>query len=59
MFNGGFAMKVKFVIFARKVDGSEFECFRWCRDAKSGIERAKTDAKKFGVTVVDVWAVPV
>ena len=28
-------MEVKFVIFARKADGSEFECFRWTRDAAS------------------------
>jgi hypothetical protein len=59
MFNGGFAMKVKFVIFARKVDGSEFECFRWCRDARSGIDRALIEAKQNGIEVSLIWAVPV
>lgn len=50
-------MKVKFVIFARKVDGSEIECFRWCRDAKSGIARAFIEAEQFGVDIVEAWAV--
>lgn len=52
-------MEVKFVIFARKADGSEFECFRWTRDAASGIARAFSDAEKFGIEVIDVWAVEV
>lgn len=52
-------MEVKFVIFARKADGSEFECFRWTRDAASGIARAKSDAAEFGIKVTDVWAVEV
>jgi len=50
-------MQVIFVIFARKADGSEFECFHWCRDAQSGIARAFADAKRFGVEIVDAWAV--
>jgi hypothetical protein len=49
-------MEVKFIIKARKVDGSEFECFRWCRDAESGIARAFADAKRFNVDIVDAWA---
>lgn len=49
-------MEVRFVIFARKADGSEFECFRWTRDAQSGIERAFADAKRFGIHVIEVWA---
>lgn len=49
-------MQVTFVIFARKDDGSEFECFRWCRDAQSGIDRAFIDAKRFGIDIVEAWA---
>jgi len=49
-------MEVRFVIKARKVSGEVFECFHWTRDAVSGIERAKRDAIKFGVDVIDVWA---
>ena len=50
-------MEVKFIIFARKASGEVFECFRWCRDAESGIARAYTDAKRFGVNIVEAWAV--
>ncbi len=49
-------MEVRFVIKARKVSGEVFECFRWTRDAVSGVERAKRDAVKFGVEIADVWA---
>lgn len=52
-------MEVKFVIFARKSNGEVFECFRWCRDANSGIARAFSDAKKFGIEIVEAWAVEV
>ena len=52
-------MEVKFTIFARKSNGEVFECFHWCRDAASGIARAKSDAVKFGIKVTDVWAVEV
>lgn len=52
-------MKVTFVIFARKANGSEFECFRWCRDEQSGIARAFTDAKRFGIEITEAWAVKV
>jgi len=52
-------MEVKFVIFARKVDGEVFECFRWCRDAQSGVDRAFADAKRFGVEITEAWAVEV
>jgi hypothetical protein len=37
----------RFRIFATAKDGAEFFCFSWCRDAASGIERAKADAIKF------------
>jgi len=49
-------MEVRFVIKARKVSGEVFECFRWTRDAVSGVERAKRDAVKFGIEVIEVWA---
>ena len=52
-------MEVKFVIFARKSNGEIFECFRWCRDAASGIARAFSDAEKFGIEIVEAWAVEV
>lgn len=52
----GFKMEVKFIIKARKIDGSEFECFRWCRDVESGIARGYSEAKRFGVDVTKVWA---
>lgn len=42
-------------IFARKSDGTEFFCFTWTRDEKSGIARAFSDAKKFGVDIVSAW----
>lgn len=50
-------MEVKFIIFARKVNGEVFECFRWCRDAESGVRRAFVDARKFGVDIAEAWAV--
>lgn len=49
-------MEVRFVIKARKASGEVFECFRWTRDAASGIERAKADAKAFGIECVEFWA---
>ncbi len=52
-------MEVKFVIWARKADGTEFECFRWTRDEESGIMRAWRESADFGVALVEVWAVPV
>lgn len=52
-------MEVTFIIKARKTDGSEFECFRWCRDAESGIARGYSDAEKFNVELTEVWAVAV
>lgn len=52
-------MEVKFVIWARREDGSEFECFAWCRDEASGIARAWSEAPKFDESLTHVWAVPV
>lgn len=51
-------MEVKFVIWARTVYGTEFECFRWTRDEASGIIRAYADAKLFNIDLAHVWAVP-
>ena len=48
-----------FKIFARKTDGTVFECFTWTRGKDAGIARAFSDAKRFGVDIVDAWAVPV
>lgn len=52
-------LKVRFVIFARRADNGEvFEAFRWCGSEEMGIRRARLDAKRFGVPVSEVWAVP-
>lgn len=52
-------MEPKFVIFVETAAGETIRAFTWCRDEKSGIERAKRDAVEFGVTAVRVWAEPV
>jgi hypothetical protein len=44
-------------IFARKSDGTVFECFTWTRCKASGIARAKRDAIAHGVQCVEFWAV--
>lgn len=49
----------RFVIFVETVTGEIIRAFTWCRDELSGIERAKHDAKEFGVTPIRVWAEPV
>lgn len=43
-------------IFARKTDGTVFECFTWTRDAASGIARAYADAKLHGIEIDLAWA---
>lgn len=53
-------MEVKFVIVADCELQGEFVCFRWCRDAASGIERAISEAKRFNVhTLSHFRAVPI
>lgn len=52
-------LPVTFKIWARREDGTEFECFAWCRDAESGIARAWREAPMFDENIVLVWAVPV
>lgn len=43
-------LQAQFVIVATDTrDGSRFECFTWCRDADSGIARAKREAVRFGM----------
>ncbi len=49
-------MEPRFVIFVETVTGEIIRAFTWCRDRASGIERAKKDAKEFGVTPVRIWA---
>lgn len=39
----------RFTIIASRPDGSRFECFRWTRDAASGIARAQREAKGMGL----------
>jgi len=38
-----------YAILATKPDGKHFTCFTWRGLPEQGIERAKRDAKKFGV----------
>lgn len=52
-------LPVTFTIWARCEDGSQIECFAWCRDAASGINRAWKEGLEFGFKLIDVWAVPV
>lgn len=47
----------RFSIMVRDADGGEYEAFTWTRDEASGIRRAYADAAKFGVTIIDAWAV--
>lgn len=43
-------MEVRFEIVATEIaTGERFVCFRWTRDAESGIRRAKSDAIRFGM----------
>lgn len=50
----------KFRIVARRKDSGEwFECFRWTRDAETGIERAKSDAEQFGIECSEFAALPI
>lgn len=48
---------VTFTLFGRKADGSVVELFRWCRDEASGLARAAREAKAFGLTLTEIWAV--
>ena len=48
-----------FVIFVETVTGDIIRAFTWCRDELSGIERARRDARDFGVTPARIWAEPV
>jgi len=42
-------LAVTFVIFGIRANGTEVELFRWCRDEASGLARAASDAKAFGM----------
>jgi hypothetical protein len=50
-------LEAKFAIMVRTASGEVFEAFRWCRDEASGIARAWTEAKRFGVEASSIWAV--
>lgn len=43
------APAARFTILASRPDGSRFECFRWTRDAASGIARAEREARGMGL----------
>ena len=48
---------VTFTLFGRKADGSVLELFRWCRDEASGLSRARVEAARLGIDLMEVWAV--
>ena len=48
-----------FVVFVETVTGDIIRAFTWCRDEPSGIERARRDARDFGVTPARIWTEPV
>ena len=48
-----------FTIWVRTTDGVEFEAFTWTRSAQTGIDRATTEAARFGHDVAAVWAVAI
>lgn len=52
-------MEPRFVIFVETTAGEIIRAFTWTRDPASGIERARYDAREFGVTPVRIWAEPV
>lgn len=52
-------MEPRFIIFVETVTGDIIRAFTWCRDRTSGIERARADAREFGVTPARIWAEPV
>jgi len=49
-------MGTKFRIMVKLADGLNMEAFTWTRDAKSGMARARRDAKLFGVNIKLAWA---
>lgn len=49
-------MEPRFIIFIETVTGEIIEAFTWCRDANSGIERARREAPEFGHNAVRIWA---
>jgi hypothetical protein len=52
-------MKPRFIIFVETLAGEIVEAFAWTRDQQSGVERARKDAKEFGVQASRVWAEPI
>ena len=52
-------MEPKFIIYVETSEGVIFKAFTWCRDAISGIARAKRDAIDFRVEAKRIWAEPV
>ena len=52
-------MEPRFVIFVETITGEIIRAFTWCRDAASGIERARRDALDFDVIPARIWAEPV
>lgn len=50
-------MTPTFEIWFETEAGLQVKAFTWTRDAASGIERAKRDAKLFNVKATRFWAV--
>lgn len=51
--------RIQFQIIGRNAGSRDMHLFYWTRDATSGIERAKRDAKEFGYSFEEIFAVPV
>ena len=51
--------QARFTIWVRTKAGEEFAAFTWTRDERSGVERAKAEAPRFGHDLDAVWAVPI
>jgi hypothetical protein len=46
----------RFIIFVETVAGEIIRAFTWCKDANSGIERARQDARDLSNFSIRVWA---
>ncbi len=51
-------MEPRFIIFVETITGEVIRAFTWRRDRASGIERARRDARDFGIEPARIWAEP-
>jgi hypothetical protein len=50
---------MRYRIMARKPNGEIFECFVWNRHQYSGVVKAYSEAKDFGIEIDLAWAEPI